>query len=437
MGRNTCPECSIEVKNSDKAVYCEMCEIWKHLKCDVVKEETYVALNKDEAVDPRLHWFCSDCNEKAVKGIKLVLCLEKRMKQELAEKQAAFDALKQEVTELSIDLSEFKYHDAKVSDDLSKTIQDKIDATLTTDNERIKKLIKDEVVIVIAEDPEFVDAEDDISTAELAVEALRVKEREEMTMKNEVKKLFEEEMSRISAVKVIDEETVSKMKEDIIQEVTVREKNAVIDEGTLTRMKDDITNLKAVADKQSYAAVTLQGADSTGVVVTDDESEGQWTEKYRKQVSKVVQQRIDHGKREKNIILYRVEESDSREDAHEHDQRMIQELFTVCEVQVKDYIYKRIGSKAEGKARPIILTFNKLEQKISLFKNVSNLKDAPAHIKAISVDHDKTQEERAETKNLVAKAKEQEQKDPLHRYRVRGPPGNQRIVQLPLLEGVA
>ena len=28
----------------------------------------YVALNKDEAVDPRLHWFCSDCNEKAVKG---------------------------------------------------------------------------------------------------------------------------------------------------------------------------------------------------------------------------------------------------------------------------------------------------------------------------------------------------------------------------------
>ena len=104
---------------------------------------------------------------------------------------------------------------------------------------------------------------------------------------------------------------------------------------------------------------------------------------------------------------------------------------------MKDYIYKRIGSKTEGKARPILLTFQELEQKISLFKNLKNLKNAPAHIKAISVNHDMTVEERTATKNLVTRARELQAKDPQHRYRVRGPPGNQRIEQLPLLEEVA
>ena len=78
MLKNTCSECNIKVKNADKALFCEMCEEWKHLKCDDVKDDTYIALNKDEINDRGLHWFCSNCNEKAIKGIKMVITPEKR-----------------------------------------------------------------------------------------------------------------------------------------------------------------------------------------------------------------------------------------------------------------------------------------------------------------------------------------------------------------------
>ena len=82
-----------------------------------------------------------------------------------------------------------------------------------------------------------------------------------------------------------------------------------------------------------------------------------------------------------------------------------------------------------------MLTFKELGQKITLFKNLRNLNAAEEPLKSVSVSHDMSQEEREISKNLVAEAKLKEQADPYHRYRVRGPPGNQRIVQLdPLVE---
>ena len=69
-------------------------------------------------------------------------------------------------------------------------------------------------------------------------------------------------------------------------------------------------------------------------------------------------------------------------------------------------------------------------QKITLFKNLKNLKTAEEPLKSVSVSHDMSQEEREISKNLVAEAKLKEQTDPYHRYRVRGPSGNPRIAQL-------
>ena len=374
------------------------------------------------------------------------------MEKQLSEKQTAIESLKKE-------LDDYKSEKHDAVDSLKQEFEEY--------KSNMKQMIKDEVVIVIAAEnpePEFVDAEDDIGIGERAVEAIRAKEREEMVVTNEtkkmvmneVKKLFDEEMSREYQETVDD--MVGRMKKQIVQEVTEVMRSSppatsVLDESMVTKIKDDIKNdviketkatagvleedvsklkndiitvkddiIKAVEQKPTYAGIL--NAENT------DRSPVQWKEIVRKQ------QRADHIKRENNIILYRVQESDSREDAHEHDQRMIQELFTVCEVPVKDYIYRRIGRKSEDKSRPILITFKELDQKISLFRNLKNMKHAPAHIKAISVNHDMTIEQRKETKNLVAMAKEQEQKDPQHRYRLRGPPGDQWIQQLPLEEEV-
>jgi hypothetical protein len=43
-----------------------------------------------------------------------------------------------------------------------------------------------------------------------------------------------------------------------------------------------------------------------------------------------------------------------------------------------------------------------------------------------------SQAERDISRDLVDKAKKKELADPEHRYRVRGPPGNLKIVRLPL-----
>ena len=80
MSKSKCGECNVTIKNADKAMFCELCEVWKHTKCDKVRDDTYIMLNDTKVNDKRVHWFCNDCNEKAIKGtgIKLVLCLEKR-----------------------------------------------------------------------------------------------------------------------------------------------------------------------------------------------------------------------------------------------------------------------------------------------------------------------------------------------------------------------
>ena len=72
-------------------------------------------------------------------------------------------------------------------------------------------------------EPEFVDAQDDVGLGEGAVEARRALEREEIRVRNQVKEVCAEEMKN----------TVMKMKNDIIQEVTeIQNHVAVLDPTT-------------------------------------------------------------------------------------------------------------------------------------------------------------------------------------------------------------
>lgn len=155
----------------------------------------------------------------------------------------------------------------------------------------------------------------------------------------------------------------------------------------------------------------------------------------RKEVSKAVEKKMETGKREKNVILYRIKEKEDKEEAKAHDQEMINKLLTVCKVDTENVVeFKRLGAKPDdaNKDRPILVIFKELENKITLFKNVSNLADAEKEVKAISVNHDMSKDERKDLKKKVDEAKGKEKDDPDHRYRVRGPPGNWRIVRMPL-----
>lgn len=317
---------------------CELCEEWKHAKCDKVSDELYKALG-DNTEETRLHWFCKDCNSKAVKGIKLVICVEKR------------------TTELETGLETLRKQFAAKTKELEDS--------LTCMRTELSQTVTIQTI-------------------------------------NDLKKNNQEE------IKAIVEVSMDKK---------IADNGGNVDANTAQLIKDTV-NMQIEANKSE---IPTEAA----------EAPGDWSEVVRKEIKKVVHQSVETGKRERNVILYRAVEK--KEDPKKNDEELIKALLAQCKVEkgmdaVQDF--RRIGAKVDGRERPILLSFKELDQKIVLFKNLRNLKGAADNISGISVSHDMSQEERAVTKNLVAEAKQKELADPANRYRVRGPPGAQRIVRL-------
>ena len=53
---NTCAICDKIVKNRDKALQCDNCEKWSHIKCSNIDNVTYQELAKSDE-----NWFCQNC----------------------------------------------------------------------------------------------------------------------------------------------------------------------------------------------------------------------------------------------------------------------------------------------------------------------------------------------------------------------------------------
>ena len=354
--------CEQAVTLKQQGMFCELCEEWKHNKCDKVNNDIYKVLG-DNPKETRCHWFCSECNDKAVKGIKLVLCVEKRttkIEQEIEKVRKDVEEKMAVITDLNSELEGLKKTISNTKEEMSTAVEDHIEKTLA-ENQFVHTMIKDQVTSVVGE---MDDGEGNPPA--------------------------------------INEPVLEKLKEDIIRDLK---------QTTHT-------------EHEATAAVNIGGT-------TAPEPPADWVTVMRKELSSMVNQKVETGKREKNVILYRAVEA--KEEPKKKDEELVKSLLRKCEVKEGiDAVqgFKRIGAKTEGRDRPLLITFKELGQKITLFKNLKNLKTAEEPLKSVSVSHDMSQEEREISKNLVAEAKLKEQADPYHRYRVRGPPGNQRIAQL-------
>ena len=97
-------DCTIKSKitKSTKALQCEVCENWFHIKCAKVADNLYEALKEG---DNGMHWFCSFCNVGSSKLLKIISLLEtelekchqtvKTVKQEVMKLKFANDKLEQ------------------------------------------------------------------------------------------------------------------------------------------------------------------------------------------------------------------------------------------------------------------------------------------------------------------------------------------------------
>ena len=152
MAKHICSVCEQAVTPKQKAMFCELCEEWKHNQCDDVNNEIYKALG-DIPKETRCHWFCSECNDKAVKGIKLVLCVEKRItiiEQEIAKVREDFEKRMAVISDLSSELEGLKTTISNTKAEMSTTVDDCIEKTLAV-NQFVRNMIKDQVTSVVGE----------------------------------------------------------------------------------------------------------------------------------------------------------------------------------------------------------------------------------------------------------------------------------------------
>ena len=144
----------------------------------------------------------------------------------------------------------------------------------------------------------------------------------------------------------------------------------------------------------------------------------------------------DKKERASNLLVHGSEEHETNSISERDaiDREFIQNIVTgtlEVDLENRDIIYStRIGAKAKGKKRPIKLTLSSTEKKDEIMSNLFKLRDT--EYQNLSFCHDMTKLERERFRALKDEANEIEEKSGgKHRYRVRGPPWDLHIVELP------
>ena len=150
-------------------------------------------------------------------------------------------------------------------------------------------------------------------------------------------------------------------------------------------------------------------------------------------------QEKDKANWEGNLIIYRVQESEAEnvEETIIEDTKFFRNLCSEALgiEELKIIEVRRLGKKDEGESRsprPLLVTLANKTDKGMVFRNMSKLQAAEEKYKQVSITNDYSKDERAEIKQKVAEAKEQEKADQSKNwiYRVRGSPGNLKIVKI-------
>ena len=141
----------------------------------------------------------------------------------------------------------------------------------------------------------------------------------------------------------------------------------------------------------------------------------------------------DRDSRSRNIIIYRVPESDTKEERAQDDKKFCLELLNnVLEVEAQESEFKffRLGKKEQNN-RPLMVQCREKTLKNRVMESLHKLRTAELKFKNISVTHDLTINERAECKSLLEEAKNKQiHESGEYLWRVRGLPGQLKLVKL-------
>ncbi len=94
------------MNDQDKAVWCEICNLWFHTCCQSVPEDLYNAITKTNL--PSLHWFCERCNRAAsglLSNITAISHRQSAMEESLEQVQNKMESLNTVVNQTNAQVS--------------------------------------------------------------------------------------------------------------------------------------------------------------------------------------------------------------------------------------------------------------------------------------------------------------------------------------------
>lgn len=159
------------------------------------------------------------------------------------------------------------------------------------------------------------------------------------------------------------------------------------------------------------------------------------TQQVVEETKKKADEERDKENRATNIIIYRIpEQQGSHDETMKLDQQFCLDLFNSgLEMETKEGDFKsifRLGKKGET-CRPLLVQFRERSVKNLAMESLHKLRNAQDKFKNISITHDMTKLERSACKILIEEAKKkQDQESGEYYWRVRGQPGQMKVVRL-------
>lgn len=390
VSKDKCRDCGQIVADKEKAVECEICECWYHAKCHGISAETYRAVQKNQD----LHWYCKSCGKAIAKLRNLIAIMETR--QEKIESEVA--EIGRQLEKVWEDISETK----RVVEDKMKSIEEKTERLVkeesTRKQEEIKKLMEAK-------------KQENLNCLQNEVQKLSKKITESMNAEmDKIKNDFQEKQDKLE--KQIDKEEIEKLTK------------ALLEDGSWTDVvKRDISDR---IDTMETEIVSVHKELDERKKQTDNDKERE--------------------KRKKGIVLFNIPEDENARSYTEQAEKDITFVSDMMSFILEDncdanefHKVKRLGRRdhrqtldTTGYSRPVLVEFANGMTKNYVMQNLGRLKTANDTFKKVIINHDMTEMDRAEIKKLVQEAKEKEETDGSGdwTYKVRGQPGQMRIIKL-------
>ena len=139
-----CAECNKVVKESDKALQCQICYRWFHTQCGKTKisAEVYKALT--EETDCGLHYYCKVCNLAAVGIIESLTRLDIKVRGLEQKINKMSSELEEKVNKDEIQALVDKSIEIKLEHPSGKAIiQKTIEISLNKNDDKLRKIIRE------------------------------------------------------------------------------------------------------------------------------------------------------------------------------------------------------------------------------------------------------------------------------------------------------